>query len=217
MRSLLITLLLILSVLTPVRAATPTIDVILANIEAKLATVKDISATLDAEQFSQDGSVTKMRLAVRAKLPDQMRVEFLSPETLAGMLYIFDQKANQATCYTPITEQAIITPIDNLLKAVNMSTSAKDLFGLPPKDTHDLAVVETSGNLVRVSAKPKAGGPVLHIWVDQQQWLVSRIDVYNAGGRLEIRTTLSGIKLNQGITDAQLRKLPAGTIVVRRD
>lgn len=207
---------------TPTPKAAPSIATVLANVEQRLSGIQDISGTVDLEQVSGDGSVVQAQTTVQARLPNLMRLSFTKPEAFAGSIYVLDRKENKVMQYSPITEQVIISGIDQVLSERYVPTTVEQLFSLPSPDDYELAVLgtESSGSqdLVCVSARARADkeSPIFHFWIDQQQWMVSRMKVFDAQGQLLFTIALRDMRFNRNLTDAQLRKMPPGAVPVYR-
>lgn len=200
----------------------PSIATVLHNVEARFANVRDITGIVDLEQFSSDGSVVKAQTTVQATLPNLLRLSFAKPETFAGMLYVLDRKTNQIMQYSPITEQVIVSSIDQALSERFVPTTVEQLFSLPSPDDYDLTVFATQTPdkqpLIGVMAKAKEApdSPFFHFWIDQATWMVARMQVFEAQGQPLFSIVLRDVKVNQNLAEAQLRKMPYGAITVYR-
>lgn len=200
----------------------PHINTVLANVEEKFATVKDISGVVHLEQMSSDGSAVQAQTTVQARLPNLLRLRFSKPEAFADTIYVLDRKENKVMQYSPITEQVIITSIDQVLSERYVPTTVEQLFSLPSPNDYDLVVLGTENNrgqnLVQISARAKAdsASPTFQFWIDQGQWLVSRMKIYDANGQLLFSIDLRDVKLNQNLSETQLKKMPSGAVPVYR-
>ncbi|MGI6609666.1 MAG: LolA family protein [Limnochordia bacterium] len=200
----------------------PSIATVLHNVEARFADVKDIAGIVDLEQFGGDGSAVQAQTTVQATLPNLLRLSFVKPETFAGTLYVLDRKTNQVMQYSPITEQVIVSSIDQALSERFVPTTVEQLFSLPSPEDYDLTVfaTETSGKqkLVGISAKAKRDpeSPCFHFWIDQATWMVARMHVFDVQGQPLFTIVLRDIKVNQNLAEAQLKKMPFGAITVYR-
>ena len=200
----------------------PSIATILHNVENCFSEIKDITGVVDLEQYSADGSIVQVQTTVQAVLPSLLRLDFVKPETFAGTFYVLDRNTNQIMQYSPITEQVIVSSIEQTLSERFVPTTVEQLFSLPSPDDYDLTVLstETSGkqNLVGVLAKAKndAASPYFHFWIDQETWIVSRMHVFDAQGQPLFKIQLRDIKINRSLVEAQLKRLPAGAITVYR-
>jgi outer membrane lipoprotein-sorting protein len=146
----------------------------------------------------------------------------VKPETFAGAIYVIDRKTNQVMQYSPITEQVIVSGIDQVISERFVPTTVEQLFSLPSPEDYNLTIVgtETKGNqtLINVSAKPKKNGDntTFSFWIDQSQWFVQRMKVYGSDGKLLFTINLSDIKTNQNLTEAALKKMPPGAMTIYR-
>lgn len=201
--------------------AAVTINTVLDKMTARFADIKDISGNVDLEQVAADGTVIKAVTSVQACLPNLLRIKFEKPETFAGSIYVIDRKANKVMTYSPITEQVIISSIDQVISERYVPTTVEQLFSLPSPNDYTLTVVgtETKGNtsLVHITAKAKKAGDnqLFHFWINQDQWLVDRMQIFD-NGKLLFTISLRDVKLNQNLSEAALKRMPAGAVSVYR-
>jgi outer membrane lipoprotein-sorting protein len=194
-----------------------TIDTILAQVEERFEDIYDLSGLVDLKQYTSDGTVVAAQTTVDALLPGLLRLEFVNPETFAGAIYVIDRDKDQVIQYSPITEQAIVSSIDQVIAERFVPTTVEQLFSLPSPDDYDLTLVGTQQSLLHVSARPKKADDTFsyHFWIDKEQWMVQRMQVFDAGALL-FEIMLSGIVTNSGFSATQLRSMPAGAIMIYR-
>lgn len=206
---------------TPPKDA-PDIDTILASLQDRFADVKDIVGVVDLQQFSADGSIVNGQTRVQACLPNLLRLSFVKPETFAGTLYVLDRKTNQVMQYSPITDQVMVSSIDQVLSERFVPTTVEQLFSLPSTDDYDLAVFDTEKNgkqkLVGVwaQAKEDSQAPFFHFWIDEGSWIIARMHVFDAQGQRLFTMVLRDVETNQNLREAQLRRMPPGAVTVYR-
>ncbi len=194
-----------------------TIDTVLTKVEERFAGMTDLSGIVDLEQYTTDGTVVAAQTTVKALFPGLLRLEFVQPETFAGSIYVIDRDKDQVMQYSPITEQVLISKVDQVISERYVPTTVEQLFSLPSPDDYDLTIIKTEKNLVNVSARPKNNGDTAsyRFWIDQNQWMVQRMQVFD-GNTLLFTITLSKIVCNSNLNATVLRKMPAGAIPVYR-
>jgi outer membrane lipoprotein-sorting protein len=194
-----------------------TIDTIIAKVEERFTDIADLSGLVDLKQFTSDGAVVAAQTTVKAVLPGLLRLEFVNPETFAGSIYVVDRDKDQVIQYSPITEQAVISSIDQVIAERFVPTTVEQLFSLPSPDDYLLTLEGNQKNLLQVSARPKQKDDTFsyQFWIDQDQWMVQRMQVFDAGTLL-FEITLSNIVVNNRFNASQLRGMPAGAIVIYR-
>lgn len=201
----------------PTRNA-PSIAAILHNVENCFSEIKDLTGVVDLEQYSTDGSVVQVQTTVQAVLPSLLRLDFVKPETFAGTFYVLDRNTNQIMQYSPITEQVIVSSIEQTLSERFVPTTVEQLFSLPSPEDYNLSVLSTEQHLVGVLAKAKndPASPYFHFWIDQDTWIVSRMHVFEAQGQPLFTIRLRDVKINRSLVEAQLKRLPARAVTVYR-
>lgn len=197
-----------------------TLERIHRELEQHVAQVRDVKATISFVQISErDGSKSEGELQLAAIFPDLVKATWTKPEIYAGVFYIVDVPANVYIEYVPATGEAHRLPLDRVLAEqplVQIQLNPDQLFSLPPADQFDLqleAVSEADGiTYAVVSATERTSGQKYRIWVDTQQWLVTRMQMLSPAGNVQTTAEVLDLELNQGIDAAALRRLPPGTI-----
>lgn len=197
-----------------------TLERIHQELEQHVARVRDVKATVSFVQISErDGSKSEGELQLAAIFPDLVKATWTKPEIYAGVFYIIDVPANVYIEYVPATGEAHRLPLDRVLAEqplVQIQLNPDQLFSLPPAEQFQLdleSVSEANGiTYAVVSATERATGQKYRVWVDTQQWLVTRMQMLSPAGDVQVTAEVLDLQINQGIDAAALRRLPPGTI-----
>jgi hypothetical protein len=65
---------------------------------------------------------------LRAVLPNQVRVTFISPEIYSGVEYLLDQKLEQVIIHMPITEMAQCQSVESFLQSYSIAVGSVNVF-----------------------------------------------------------------------------------------
>lgn len=194
------------------------IDFVAEMLKERIDEVRDVSAIVTFFNVSaRNGSRDEGRVHLAAIFPDLIRVTFIQPEFFSGVFYILDSERNLFTQYAPATGEAQHHRLDETLsQSLPIQITPEQLFTLPPEDLFDLAVVEASTapgeSYALVEALHKESGARYQVRVDLERRLVTEIASFHADGGIAFMAEASAIIVNQGLSAAVLRQLPAGTI-----
>lgn len=202
-----------------------TVDYIVEHLNQRVEQMRDLSAVISWVRIgARDGSRTEGSVRIEAVFPHVIRATFLGPSLWEGVVYILDAEQNALTEYIPTTGQANVYALDEVLRDLGgtraiIPVSPEELFTLPSPDEFHLAVVDVKEENGReyavVDAASKAGAERYRLWVDTVDWIVTRIESIGSDGNLKEAADAIEVKMNQGITEAPLRALPAGAVVRR--
>ncbi len=202
-----------------VDAAELTIEYIAQKLETRIQDVIDITADIAFVQVSpRNGSRSEGELQLKALFPDLVRAAWTSPDFLSGLLWILDVQRDRFTQYQPTTGEARHLPLSDVIADQTLiPITPEQLFTLPSNDQYALEIEqqppsEADQPVAIVRAVDTLSGKTFRVWVDLQDWIVTRIESLNASGRVELSAWVQEIHINQGLTAAELRGLPPGTV-----
>lgn len=147
------------------------------------------------------------------------RVEFRQPSSISGDVFVADR--NQTRHYGSMSNQIVVSSSrERSNSALGFDLSAVSNAAELQK-RFDVTLLNTSGKAgdrsFKLQGKTKTGQPqTAHIWVSEKTWQPTRVQAFDNKGALLADLTLSDWRSNSGLTDAQLRRLPAGARVVNR-
>lgn len=195
-----------------------TVDTIAQKLAQRVQDVHDLSATVTFVQISaRNGARSEGEMHLKALFPDLVRVTWHNPEMLRGLVWIVDTQAGRFTQYEPTTGEARHHPLSDVLAdGFALPLTPEQLFALPDNEQFQLELVEASDEgeapFAVVQAVDTLSQKMYRIWVDLTDWLVTRMESFNASGQIELAAQVEALHINQGLTASQVRALPPGTI-----
>lgn len=196
----------------------PTVDDIVARVEAQLSAVQQLELTVELEQYNAtDGSLTPGRGKLTAHMPDLFRFDWLQPDMMAGSILMVDREKNEAHQYNPIREEIIVQRWDRLAAQQNLVPEIDRWLALPDPDDYHISLdgLEHADEqaFYVVLARPKTGPDQLYEFlIHPETWLVSEFRFYDANGRLALRGLLKDVRINGGPTESRIRDMPRARI-----
>lgn len=192
----------------------PSLDEIIANVDAALASIDSVELIVELQQFSpSDGSVTYGKGQLSARLPDLFRFDWLQPDMMAGSILLVDKQKNEAHQYNPIREEIIVQRWDTLAAQQNLTPEIDQWLSLPDPDDYllqvkGIEVIDNNTGYV-VSARPHEDPPhVYEFLINSETWLVSHFRQYDEDGRLALRGSLTNVRINGDIVASKISAMP---------
>ena len=153
---------------------------------------------------------------VRAIFPNLARASWIKPDILSGIFWILDTERNRFTQYQPTTGQAQHHPLSEVVSdQAPIPLTPEQLFSLPSAEQFSLEVIGHStakdDPWAVVRAVDNNSSKEYRVWVDLDAWMVTQMESLGPDGSLELSAQAHNIQINQGITPAELRRLPPGT------
>lgn len=198
-------------------------DITVEYIAQKLATrvqdVIDITAQVAFVQNSpRNDSRSEGELQLKALFPDLVRAVWTSPDFLSGLLWILDTQRDRFTQYQPTTGEARHHPLSDVIADQTLiPITPEQLFSLPSNDQYELEIAQQPQSASEpptavVRAVDTISGKEYRVWVNMEDWIITRIESLSATGRVELSAWVQEIHINQGLSAAELRDLPPGTV-----
>lgn len=195
---------------------------IVQRVETAVSQAQDLQMQVRMDLINpESGSVTKARAYLRARLPELIRLDFLEPDMLRGMILVVDVAANQALQFHPVTEQVIVQPWDRLARERGLQLEFERWLGLPDPEQYEFRRLpdrqQGDVSYVALEGVPREGrtGMRYEFLIHPTRWWVEHIRLYDAQNRLIFTAWLDEIVVNQGIGEADLRALPQDAEVIR--
>ncbi|PYE54388.1 outer membrane lipoprotein carrier protein LolA [Deinococcus yavapaiensis] len=193
---------------------------IVSKVEAAQKNVKDYSFKISGTANFEGGS-QKLDLDVKA-IPSASvaRVQFNAPDALADNIIVVDK--NTVSTYLYLTNQITVQTVkSSSAGGFNFDFSQLTNASQFLSDNYNVKLVDTdgaSGNRTFVlEATSKNGGTDRNrVWIAEQGWRPTRVQVFNGSGKVTTDLTISNYKTNTGLTSAKLRALPKDAEVVKR-
>ncbi len=189
---------------------------IMERVSEALNRIQDIQARVQIVQPGQTSSLSTAVVDVKAKLPNLFRVTYIKPDAFTDMFYVIDRDNRRVDAYYPVTDTVVRQRLDKVLAERSLPVAdPQQLLQLPSPESYDLKLTGTE-SLDRVlhyivEARPKAAnGTVYRFWVDGQRWLISRVEGTDERGRQLVQVRLTQVRVNQGLAENDLRRLPPG-------
>lgn len=190
------------------------LEEVMANAEAKLASIDAVELLVELEQYSPaDGSVTQGKGRLSARLPDLFRFDWLQPDMMAGSILLVDKQKNEAHQYNPIREEIIVQRWDTLAAQQNLAPEIDRWLALPSPDDFALQAggVETingQANYV-IAARPHESPEFLYEFlISPETWLISHFRQYDSDGRLALRGSLTDVRINGDLLASKISAMP---------
>lgn len=201
-----------------VHAKELTVDYIAEKLAARVQNVIDLSATVAFTQTSsRNGARSDGEIQLQAIFPGLVRAAWTNPDILRGLLWILDTHNDRFTQYEPSTGEARHHPLSEILADYPpLPLTPEQLFSLPSSEQYELEVAEQSSEGERpyamVRAVDKKTKSEYRVWVDITDWMVTRVESLNSGGAVQVSAWVREIHMNLGLSAADIRALPPGTI-----
>ncbi len=229
--ALLLAALLLLVASSTVAAAAVGVDEIFANSQAVMDKAKTMSLNMAMTQVAPDKSEMKIRATI---LGDRglgiYRITMLEPAAMADQVIVIDTKAKKMRMYMPVSNQIIVRSLDEGGAGAapgGMGFDFSRLSQLPSQKDYDIkltSVQKTSSGdvyVLSVTAKKKGaqGGistGTQKVWIRSDDWMVSKVELYDDKGQLQGTILLQDLKLNPKLTKTQLTQLPKDAQVVEQ-
>lgn len=199
------------------------LEAILQNVQASLDQTRDIEQILAMEIHQPArGTTTRAEGRVLAILPGLFRLDFLSPDMLAGISVVVDLAANEVRQFQPVTEQVIVQAWDQLARERSFELELEHWFGVPDpqrfalKRVADQQIGGTRYIVLDGTAKQPSAAARYEFLINPERWWVDGLRLFDADGQLLFSAWVTDITFNQGLGEGQLRALPPGAEVVYR-
>ncbi|HHV53989.1 MAG TPA: outer membrane lipoprotein carrier protein LolA [Firmicutes bacterium] len=197
-----------------------------ARVEKNLKTLQDLSMSIEIEQINPNtGEKATLTGRVQIKLPNALRLNYLTPDFVAGQVMVIDRSAGELRVYLPVTHEIVVQDLNALLRqqGLDVALGLDSLVGLPPATVFELTYLgeeKRDGQtyrVVRAAPRSRDSSPTIgwqKIWVSTSDWLTHRLEVYNAKGQLSYVLTVKETKVNSGLTAATVLSLPRDATIV---
>lgn len=195
---------------------------IVSRVTAAANGARDISFKLQGSA-TLDSGAQKLDLDIQS-IPAQnlARVNFNAPDALADNVVVVDKKTvyNYLYLTNQITVQDTSKQASQAGFGLDFSqfTNAANLL----TSRFDVKLIDTTGaagsRLYQLEATPKNNslGDRNRVWISEQGWRPTRVQVLGAGGKITADINIVNYKLNAGLTPAKLRALPKDAEIVRK-
>lgn len=194
-------------------AAQTDLDELVERVNHSLQQIQDISFHVELTR-PLDGMLLSGTAQVAALPPHLFRISYLRPEIYQGTIIVVDQAKDEVQWYLPITEQVVHMSIDRFLAQHALPVQAEQLFQLPSPEDYILRTHEAdpaaASMVVSARSRHDPSEAEFHFRIDLDQYLITGMTMFNSEGVVEIALDATSFRLNQGLTQAQLLRMPAG-------
>ncbi|MBE3576739.1 MAG: outer membrane lipoprotein carrier protein LolA [Limnochordales bacterium] len=197
---------------------------LVARVEKNTRSLQDITMSIEIEQYHpQTKEKAVITGKVQMKLPDILRLNYLSPDFVAGQVMVINRAAGELRVYLPVTHEIVVQDLKTLMskQGLDVALGLDSLVGLPPTSLFHLTYL---GEEIRdgkkyhvVKAVPRTAEGTLgweKIWLSAQELIAHRLEVYNQEGQLSYVLTVKETKINSGLQPSTLLSLPRDAKVV---
>lgn len=193
---------------------------IIGKVDAAYKAARDVSFRLSGSASIND-QAQKIDLTVRA-IPAQTlaRMQFMAPDALADNIVVADK--NEVRQYLFLTNQVTVTPLKSAAGSAGLSDLDLTQLSNPTSllAGYNVKLLGTSGaaggRVFQLEASPKSGGDRTRVWITEQGWRPTRLQLVSSAGRTLADLNISSYKVNSGLSAATLRALPKNAKVIRQ-
>lgn len=199
-------------------------DDILNKVSAIQKAARDVTFSLKGSATLDAGQTQKLDLDVQSIPASNLtRLLFNAPDALADNIVILDSK--EVRQYLYLSNQITVTPLNKAAQGRGVDLGGLDFNSLSNpaalKSRYDLKLLGSTGTAgnrtFQLQATPKTGsaGKTV-VWIAEQGWQPSRLQVYGAGGKVMADVSVVNYKKNVGLTASKLRALPKDAEVIKQ-
>lgn len=195
-----------------------------ARVEKNTRSLQDVTLTIEIEQYNlQTNEKAVITGRVQMKLPDVLRLNYLSPDFVAGQVMVINRTAGELRVYLPVTHEVVVQDLKSLMskQGLDVTLGLDSLVGLPPANLFNLTYLgeeKRDGkdyHVVKAVPRTNVGTAGWEkIWISTSELMTHRLEVYNANGQLSYVLTVKEIKVNTGLQPSTLLSLPRDAKVV---
>lgn len=199
--------------------ATITVAEILGRMKQILQDFQDFSASVEIVQYQKGRAVkTAGQLKVSQK-EGLARMDFSEPSALRGQIVIADQKTMEVKMYLPVTDQIMVSSVENVAKEAGLALDFTNLSSLFNFDDLNVQLEEIhsdliQGKLVNTYSLHASGyqNQIQKVKLNDLTWIPSEVFIYEDQELLG-QMTFKNMVFDQNLERGELEKLPKVKVI----
>lgn len=200
----------------PASAEPLSAEAVVSKLHSVQATHKDVVVQLSGE-LMQGAKRLKGELEIRA-IPSAglRRIDFKAPTQMAGNVMIIEKE--RAWRYVSVTNQVVASTAEAAAKGapIDFSKVSSLMGGKPSAQGFKLVGADKGPEGPLHVLESTTEGNRLKIWVQEEGWHISRLQVLNGFGQAIADWRVTSYKVDQGLQPAALKSLPKDAEVQER-
>lgn len=210
-----------LCMLTSALAQNLGLDEVIRKVEATQKLTKDFSLRISGQANLESGAQAIDLNVYAIPSLDLTRIEFNAPDALADNILIIDKKV--ASNYLFLTNQVTLTSLEKTrVDGFNFDFAKFADFGVNlSKDKYNLKLISVEntkeGKVYVIEALSKDDDLArTRVWISDARWRPLKVQALDNRNKVQADLVFSDWKVNSGLKDKDLKKLPKGAQVIKR-